>query len=75
MLGKKNYLSVLVEGGQKVNTSFLREGLADRIVLIFSRKEVGHGLEFCTDPISKNLHIKKGSIRQLGGDVLVEGYL
>ncbi|MFH1234404.1 MAG: bifunctional diaminohydroxyphosphoribosylaminopyrimidine deaminase/5-amino-6-(5-phosphoribosylamino)uracil reductase RibD [Candidatus Diapherotrites archaeon] len=74
-LGEKNYMSVLVEGGQKVNTSFLREGLVDRIVLIFSRKEVGRGLEFCNDSISRDLKIKKGSIRQLGKDVLVEGYL
>lgn len=75
VLGKKNYMSVLVEGGQKVNTSFLREGLVDRIVLIFSRKEVGKGLEFCNDSLSRDMKIKKGSIRQLGGDVLVEGYL
>jgi diaminohydroxyphosphoribosylaminopyrimidine deaminase/5-amino-6-(5-phosphoribosylamino)uracil reductase len=74
-LGKKNYMSVLVEGGQKVNTSFLREGLVDRIVLIFSRKEVGKGLEFCSDSLSRDMKIKKGSIRQLGGDMLVEGYL
>ncbi|MEM0360387.1 MAG: bifunctional diaminohydroxyphosphoribosylaminopyrimidine deaminase/5-amino-6-(5-phosphoribosylamino)uracil reductase RibD [Candidatus Diapherotrites archaeon] len=75
ILGKKNYMSVLVEGGQKINTSFLEEKLADKIVLIFSRKEVGRGLEFCHDSLSKKLRIKKGSMRQLGGDLLVEGYL
>jgi len=74
-LGKRNYMSVLVEGGQGVNTAFLKGKLVDKAVLIFSRKEVGFGLEFCDDSFTKNLKLKRGGIRKLGGDVLIEGYL
>jgi len=74
-LGKRNHMSVLVEGGRKVNTSFLKEGLVDKIALVFSRKNVGFGLKFCEDSVSGQIRLKKGDIRKLGGDVLVEGYL
>jgi len=74
-LGKRNYMSVLVEGGQGINTAFLKGKLVDRAVLIFSRKEVGFGLEFCDDSFTKNLKLKRGGIRKLGDDVLIEGYL
>lgn len=74
-LGKRNYMSVLVEGGQMVNTSFLERNLVDKLVLIFSRKEVGYGLKFCRDSLSKKIRLKKGDIRQLGNNVLIEGYL
>ncbi len=74
-LGEKKCMGVLVEGGQKINTSFLEKGLVDKIVLFFSRKEVGYGLKFCEDSLSKSLKLKGGSIRELGKDILVEGYL
>jgi len=75
ILGRKGNMSVLVEGGQKVNTSFLEEKLVDKVVLIFSRKEVGFGLKFCDDSFSKKMRLKRGSIRKLGEDIAVEGYL
>ena len=74
-LGKKQYMSVLVEGGQGINTAFLKAGLVDKAVLIFSRKEVGFGLGFCDDSFTKNLKLKRGGIHKLGDDVLIEGYL
>lgn len=75
VLGKKKYMSVLVEGGQRLNTSFLKENLVDKLALIFSRKEVGYGLMFCEDSFSKKIRLKKGDIRKIGDDVLVEGYI
>jgi len=75
ILGRKGYMSVLVEGGQKVNTSFLKEKLVDKAVLIFSRKEVGFGLKFCDDSFSKKMKLKRGSVEKIGDDIVVEGYL
>jgi len=74
-IGKKNYMSVLVEGGQKINTAFLRGNFVDKAVLIFSRKEVGFGLKFCEDSYAQKMKLKRGSIRKVGVDTIVEGYL
>ena len=75
VLGKKKHMSVLVEGGQKINTSFLKQKQVDKIALVFSRKNVGFGLKFCEGPVGGQIRLKKGDIRKLGDDVLVEGYL
>lgn len=75
VLGKKKYMSMLVEGGQRVNTTVLGRKLADKVVLILSKKEVGFGLRFCEDSFSKKMKLKSGSIKKLGDDIVIEGYL
>jgi diaminohydroxyphosphoribosylaminopyrimidine deaminase/5-amino-6-(5-phosphoribosylamino)uracil reductase len=44
-LGERDFTSVLVEGGSRVITSFLRRGLADRLVAIVAPKITGRGIE------------------------------
>ncbi|MHB8907496.1 MAG: bifunctional diaminohydroxyphosphoribosylaminopyrimidine deaminase/5-amino-6-(5-phosphoribosylamino)uracil reductase RibD [Syntrophales bacterium] len=43
-LGKRRVSSLLVEGGSAVITSFLRENLADRLIVILAPRIVGQGL-------------------------------
>lgn len=53
-LGKKEISSVLVEGGSKIITSFLKEKIADRIVIVMAPKIIGTGT-----PSVGNLGIKR----------------
>lgn len=43
-LGKRRVSSLLVEGGSAVITSFLKENLADRLIVILAPRIVGEGL-------------------------------
>jgi len=53
-LGKKEISSVLVEGGSEIITSFLKEKIADRVVIITAPKIIGTGT-----PAVGNLGIKR----------------
>ena len=53
-LGKKNINSVLVEGGAKITTSFLKEKLADRMIIVIAPLIMGKGIS-----IVNNRQIKK----------------
>jgi len=43
-LGRRNIHSILVEGGSKIITSFLKKRLADRLVVIIAPKILGRGI-------------------------------
>ncbi len=53
-LGKKEISSVLVEGGSEIITSFLKEKIADRLVIVMAPKIIGTGT-----PAVGDLGIKK----------------
>ena len=66
LLAKRNISSVLVEGGAGLYTSFLKEGLADRIVAIIAPVITGKGIEAFGDlGISKIRDAKKLEIRKI----------
>ncbi len=48
-LGKRQISSVLVEGGAGIITSFVRDGLFDRIIVITAPKILGRGIEAVGD--------------------------
>lgn len=48
-LGQRQISSVLVEGGTKIITSFVREGLFDRMIVITAPKIAGRGIEAVGD--------------------------
>ena len=78
-LGVMGLTSVLVEGGAKIITSFLRERLADKIVIVMAPKLIGKGIEAVGDleirDLDKALQISRMKMRRLGGDIVIEGYL
>jgi diaminohydroxyphosphoribosylaminopyrimidine deaminase/5-amino-6-(5-phosphoribosylamino)uracil reductase len=49
LLGKREISSLLVEGGAAVATSFLKENLADRLIVILAPKIVGVGINAIGD--------------------------
>jgi 3,4-dihydroxy 2-butanone 4-phosphate synthase/GTP cyclohydrolase II len=71
-LYEKNIRSLMVEGGARVITSFLRSHLVDRVVLTISPQYIGgvHALEK-----SHNVRLKNCRVSQLGDDIVIDGTL
>ena len=78
-LGRMGVTSVLVEGGSQIITSFLRERLADKIVLVVAPKLIGEGIEAVGNleirDLREALRISRMKTRRLGDDIVIEGYL
>jgi diaminohydroxyphosphoribosylaminopyrimidine deaminase/5-amino-6-(5-phosphoribosylamino)uracil reductase len=78
-LGRMGITSVLVEGGATVITSFLRERLADKVVIIMAPKLIGEGIEAVGNLEIRDIHealqISRMKTRRLGDDIVIEGYL
>jgi diaminohydroxyphosphoribosylaminopyrimidine deaminase/5-amino-6-(5-phosphoribosylamino)uracil reductase len=79
-LGRREIMSVLVEAGARLFTAFLRSGLVDKIVLYYAPKLIGQEgtLPLIVGNFSRlaqapTLH--NVTTRQLGDEVVVEGYL
>jgi len=75
-LAGRQVSSLLVEGGAEVITSFLRLGLADKIICIIAPKLMGAGLAALniTD-LSQALKLTFIRVYRSGVDIVVEGKL
>ena len=75
-LGKRNISSILVEGGSKVFSTFIRENLFDDIKLFVSPKMLGGGLpvfnKIGINSIKKAQKLKIDSVEKIGDDVFIE---
>ena len=80
-LGRLGISSVLIEGGSKINASALREGVVDKVVILYSPRIIGGsdsiGMVGGPAPgsLDESVFLKDISIRRLGEDILVEGYV
>jgi riboflavin-specific deaminase-like protein len=76
-LGKREIMSVLVEGGSEVITSLLKANLVDKMIIPIAPKIIGKGLEAIGDlNINKiNNAIKFSSFKTMkkGDDIIFEG--
>ena len=76
VLGERDITSILVEGGSRVITSFIRRNLVDRIVAIVAPKILGSGLESIGDlnieNINQALSLSFEKTYRLGDDFVVE---
>jgi diaminohydroxyphosphoribosylaminopyrimidine deaminase/5-amino-6-(5-phosphoribosylamino)uracil reductase len=76
-LGKHNILSLLVEGGGEVITSFLRLNLVDRFVVIIAPKILGKGTDAVRDlnitDLTKAYQLNIEKVYRSGVDIVVEG--
>jgi len=80
-LRKREITSVIVEGGGEVNSSFLKEGLFDKVVLFYGPMFVGgvraaglvsgKGVDFLKD----SYQVDVVSVKKLKDDICVEGYV
>ncbi len=77
MAYEENIPSLLVEGGGKLASSFVENGLANRIYLFYAPKILGGGVpgfSFAPPlPLSSCLYIDKTEIAAFGSDVMLTG--
>ncbi len=80
ILGKKDIMFLLVEGGSKVIGSFINEGLVDKFFIFFAPKILGgsdgipmaYGKGPCR--IRDSLSLTDVKVRRFMEDILIEGY-
>jgi diaminohydroxyphosphoribosylaminopyrimidine deaminase / 5-amino-6-(5-phosphoribosylamino)uracil reductase len=80
-LGELEMMSLMVEGGGRINGSFLDEGLIDKLLIFVSPKLIGDGHApgifggrgFAN--LAKAVRIEGLRTRRVGEDILFEGYL
>jgi len=79
ILYKKGIKKILVEGGNRVITSFIKAGLADKVVTITSPRILGRGIESVGDvgigSIKGALKLRLKNIRRLGKDIICIAYI
>lgn len=76
MLGQRNISSLLVEGGGKIITSFLRQKLADRVVVAVAPRILGKGInavgELDIARLSQAFKLTFQKISRAGADIVIE---
>ncbi len=75
-LAKRKISSVLVEGGNEIFNSFIKENLFDDLFVFISPKIIGCGIPVVGNigikSISKSLKTKFGAVEKIGDDILAE---
>jgi len=78
-LGQEGIISVLVEGGAKVFSSFLKAKLVDKLFIFIAPKILGDGLNAIQNlelnRLSDSLKLHETHIRKIGEDYLLTGNL
>jgi diaminohydroxyphosphoribosylaminopyrimidine deaminase / 5-amino-6-(5-phosphoribosylamino)uracil reductase len=79
-MGRSEISSILVEGGAKVHTSFLRAGLAQRLVCFVAPIVLGKGVEAVEDlgilRVDRAVQLRSWKVRRCGeGDLMVDALL
>ena len=78
-LGKREITSVMIEGGTEVNSSAIKEGIADKIVIFAAPKIIGSGKgaigNLGITKIDKAIKLKNVRTEKVGNDFMIEGYL
>lgn len=79
VLGKRGISSLLVEGGAELTTSFIRESLADALIIIIAPKIIGAGIAAIGDLEIRNMEdafqFKREKVLYKDGDLIFEGTL
>jgi diaminohydroxyphosphoribosylaminopyrimidine deaminase/5-amino-6-(5-phosphoribosylamino)uracil reductase len=78
-VGERDMISVQIEGGAEIYTSFLRAGMVDKVALFIAPTLLGEGKSVVGDlgieRLSNALHLRDAIVERLGEDVLIQGYL
>lgn len=80
-LGAMNVTSVLIEGGSELNASAVRSGIVNKVIVMFAptllggRDAIGAIGGRSPARLSDVIRLREESVKRLGRDVIVEGYL
>ncbi len=78
-LGKHEITSVMIEGGSELNSTAIKAGVVDKMLIFTAPKIIGNGLgaigNLGIKKIDKAINLKNPVCRRIGKDMLVEGYL
>jgi diaminohydroxyphosphoribosylaminopyrimidine deaminase/5-amino-6-(5-phosphoribosylamino)uracil reductase len=70
--------SILVEGGSRLATAFLKQGLMNKFVAVISPKLIGKGIEAIgdlhTNNVEESIQFKDGHFETCGEDMIFIGY-
>lgn len=80
-LGKRGILSVMLEAGGKISGSAIEEGIVDKVIIFIAPKIIGG--EKAPSPVEGKgvadlinaRHLRDISVKRLGHDIVVEGYI
>jgi diaminohydroxyphosphoribosylaminopyrimidine deaminase/5-amino-6-(5-phosphoribosylamino)uracil reductase len=77
-LGERGIRSVLVEGGRGIFSSFLKEGLWDKLSVFIAPRIMGDGIPavsgFAAETVQKAIRLGAVSTRRIGDQLLFEGF-
>ncbi|HLC50616.1 MAG TPA: bifunctional diaminohydroxyphosphoribosylaminopyrimidine deaminase/5-amino-6-(5-phosphoribosylamino)uracil reductase RibD [Candidatus Nanoarchaeia archaeon] len=78
-LGKHEIMSIMMEGGSQLNSSAIKDGVVDKVIIFTAPKIIGNGVgaigNLGVTKINKAIPLKGHSFRKIGKDLLIEGYL
>ena len=78
-LGKNQIASIMIEGGSHLNASAIKEKIVDKVLVFTAPKIIGNGLGAISNlgvkKVDKAIKLKNITMRKVGKDLLVEGYL
>ncbi len=78
-LGKHEIMSIMMEGGSQLNSSAIKDGIVDKVIIFTAPKIIGNGIgaigNLGITKINKAIPLKDHTFRKIGKDLLVEGYL
>jgi len=78
-LGNHEITSIMIEGGSGLNSSAIKAGIVDKILVFTAPKIIGNGLgaigSLGINKIDKAIKLKNPLTRKIGKDLLIEGYI
>lgn len=79
-LARRGVSSVLVEGGGTLAASFIREGIADKLMVFYGPLMIGSDGFPSVGPlgvrsVKKAIRLKTMTVKRVSDDILIEGYL
>lgn len=78
-LGKHDITSIMIEGGSHLNSSAIKDGIVDKVMVFTAPKIIGNGIGAIEGlgitKINNAIELKNTFCRRTGKDMLIEGYL
>ncbi len=78
-LGKQEITSIMIEGGSQLNSSAIKQGLVNKVLIFTAPKLIGKGISAIGNlgikKIGSAINLKNTITRKIGRDLLIEGYL